>query len=280
MARCSRRECARWRPTVLVRHELAGFRLDDAWYCSSACLELAARRRLHQARRVPPGRQVPVAPLKLGVLLIHQGVIDQPILNEALAEQRRSGLRLGAQLQRSGRIQPADALRALATQQGASYVTAIDMAAVRQAPGNLPRDAVRALGLVPFAAAEETQTLKVACVAPVPHLALSAMRELTGWTAEAYLVSDEVWPTLVEAYGSARAAEDRAPQSSTVQDVSDAAARVAHVARSEGAVRITQARCDPYLWVRLEGAAGAEDLLLSVDDAQEETTCLTAPMSR
>ena len=280
MALCARTECRRWRPTWYARVARAGLRLDDAWYCSSACLELAARRHLREARRVPTGRVAAIPPPRMGGLLIHQGVITRDVLQRGLAQQERTGHRLGDELQRLGVVQSVDVLRALAAQENVPYLTALDVNKVRQGPGPLSRDAVRALQLVPFDANEETRTLKVVCVAPVPRLSLSALRELTGWSAEAYLVSDALWPALLEAYGTGREDAATLRETATVHDLTGAARRVARLAKDDGGVRLTQARCDPYLWVRLEGAQRAEDLWLSVDQDIEEQTCQTVPSLR
>jgi hypothetical protein len=50
-------------------------------------------------------------------------------------------------------------------------------------------------------------------------------------------------------------------------------------------VRVQQARCDPFVWVRLEGEEASEDLLLSMDalvkeQLKEQALWQAEPMSR
>jgi hypothetical protein len=116
----------------------------------------------------------------------------------------------------------------------------------------------------------------VACTAPLSRPALRALRELTGWTVEPFLVADDLWPVLVEAYGAARGA---AANGSAVHDLNEAAARVARAAVSGGVLRMMQARCDPYLWVRLEGLGHHEDLLLPILACREGQAWQATPTS-
>src|SRR5204862_4721441 len=114
---------------------------------------------------------------------------------------RQSGLKLGAQLRAMGAVDAGAVLRTLATQAGISYIAALDPQCVQDAPGGLSPDAVRALGIVPFNAPEKGR-IRVAVTAPVPRVAFGALRQLTGWTPEPYLVDNDNWEALVQAYGS------------------------------------------------------------------------------
>lgn len=263
MARCARNECGRWRPDIVVRVAAAGFTVNGAWYCSPACVELSAQRRLRNASRAPLPAGSSLPPLKLGVLLIHQSAITPDALQRALQEQRRSGMRLGAQLQHLGLASSNDILRALAAQSGVSYLAAVDPARLHLAPGGLSRDMVRALGLIPFEASTAHRRMKVACVAPVPRLALGALRELTGWTAEPFLVSDADWNTMFAAYGAGHRDGAWAARTTVIRDLDDATSRIARVAQGAPGVTVTHARWDPYVWVRLQAPDHVEDLLLT-----------------
>ena len=85
-------------------------------------------------------------------------------------------------------------LRALAAQGGVSYLPTFDVSRVdATARRGCRQTTVRALGLVPFEIDEARAARQVICTAPVPRAALRALAKLTGWTAEPYLVDDEVW---------------------------------------------------------------------------------------
>ena len=265
MARCSRTGCDRWRPDVLAFNGKVGVLLDEGWYCTPACLELSARRRLVEARRPQLGSVARIPPLKVGVMLVHQRSVSRRELRRALDAQTRTGLRLGQQLIRMELATAEEVLRALAAQSEVGYLTTIDPARVETATGLLSPDAVRALGLAPFDMDPERRRLKLACVAPLPRLALAAMRDLTGWAPEPFLVADQHWPELVAAATSAPAASGGQVRSVQVRDVAAAAARVARAAEAGGGARMKHAACDPYLWVRVEARDTVEDLLVEVE---------------
>jgi len=200
-------------------------------------------------------------------VLRHQGAITQAQLDEAVASHRKSGLRLGAELQRLGFVSSATLVRALAAQAGVSYLTSVDPGRVRRAPGGLSADMVRALGLLPFEAETQERRLRVICTAPVPRRALRAMARLTGWTAEPYLVDDAVWERALESYAP-DASEDH--PSEVVHDVHAASAHVVAAAVGRNAV-VRYAGCGDFVWVRVEGGARTQDVLI-----QEDRTCLAA----
>lgn len=263
MARCARRACGRWRPGFLVQLGGLGLCLDDAWYCSAQCLELAARERLLRTRPIVPPALPTVGPPRLGGVLATQKRLSPAAIEKAASEQVRSGLRIGSQLVQLGLVSKFDVLRALAAQGGVGFLTTVDPARLTAAPGRLSRDVVRALGLVPFEADQKHEVLRVACTAPVPRASIAALRELTGAIIEPYLVADEQWPALVEAYGASPRAE--APSYAALPDVSAVAAHVARAARHSRGVQMFEARCDGHLWVRLEGGGRTEELWVTLD---------------
>lgn len=264
MPRCARSSCRRWRPAVIVRLGGLGFQLDNRWYCSTACLEAAARTRLAGTPPAVPVTLTTVPQVRLGGLLARLHKLPKEVVDRAVSAQAETGLRLGTQLVRQGVVTSLDVLQALATQGGVAFLTVIDSGRLMAAPGNLPRDAVRRLRVVPFEVDADRQVVRVACTAPVPRTQIGALRQLTGWIIQPYLVSDEQWPALVRAYGAARRSER--PVCSLMRDVETAASRVAEVAKLSGPVRMVETRCEDDLWVRLESAAGVEDLWLTLAD--------------
>ncbi|HYE88322.1 MAG TPA: hypothetical protein VEA16_18295, partial [Vicinamibacterales bacterium] len=109
--------------------------------------------------------------------------------------------------------------------------------------------------------------------------AMAALRELTGWKVEPYLVCDELLDTMATEYGRQPEVASAPAAQTAPRDVADVAAHVAGIAKVSKSVWVSQARCDPYLWVRLQGPANVEDLLVPVEDEEEEP-CLALPMSR
>jgi MSHA biogenesis protein MshE len=198
--------------------------------------------------------------LRLGAVLLHQGVVTLRQLSEALEAQRTSGLRLGAQLQTLGHVSREVVLRALSAQNGIGYLSTIDPASVRNAPGGLSGDEVRALGIVPFR--ETGEALLIACAAPVPYSAIGALQELSGRKVEPYLVADDDYVRLAAEYGAAAPAL----RSNTVRDLSDGASRIAALAAEAGDVTLTEALVDAFTWVRIDANGKVSTLLVPPQD--------------
>ena len=258
---------------MLVRRAKLGLWVDGAWFCSEGCVEATITDRLHEATRRTVRGPTPRA--RLGALLVRQGAITAAQLAQALESQATSGLRLGAELQRLGYADRETVLRALSAQSGVSYLAAIHPASVRHAPGELTADEVRALGVVPFQAAEGG-TMLVACPAPLPRTALAALQALVGCRVEPYLVADEDFETLRRAYVAAAA--PRAAQASTALDIRDGASRIAAAASAARSVTVTEAHLDPFTLVRIAANGRISTLLVppSLDTLEEEPGCPVA----
>ncbi len=282
MARCAREQCGRWRPDFLrIGSARRGLTFEDVWYCSRGCFEAVARERLIDATTSWSTSNIRGRSMRLGTILISNKAITGEALRAALAQQQDTGLRLGEQLLLMEAVAPHEVLRALAAQAGVGYVTDIDTMSVRTGPGGLSRDAVRALGVVPFEAIEydDVRRLKVACTAPLPRLALAALRELTSWSVDPLIVADDLWQELLNAYGTMPT--ERLPVMAIhPRSMIEATEHIVHAVETGRAVRVQQARCDPFLWVRLEGSQANEDLLLSMDALVKEQSWLAEPTLR
>jgi hypothetical protein len=273
MARCSHSDCRAWRPDALVRFG-SGVLMDGDWFCSPACVAAATRRRLAAAR--PAQRLVPPVPtLRLGVLLLHAGAVTSADLARALSAQRRSGRRLGAELLALGLAEITTVLRGLSAQAGVSYLAGVDASTVRSGPGGLSRDEVRALGVVPIHVDEPSRLVVVACQAPLPRAALSALRQLTGWAPDPLLVSDADWEALMASYGT-EASPARRLEFVKVHNAAAAADHIAASAAMEGTITVTEAKCDTSTWLRVEGPSAISTLLVPYDEDGEWQAATTS----
>ena len=269
MARCSHGECDGWRPDVLAKRGRAGYRLDGEWYCSRRCLEQATRERLD----VRSSDAWPTRGPRIGALLVSQRAVSTASLGLALREQAMTHLPLGRQLEEMGLVSSGDVLRALSAQAGIGYLTTIDVAQLHPVSEPLSPATLRELDLVPIEANSDERRLKVACVAPVPWPALQAIYEVTGWTAEPLLVSDENWQRLTE-----NTARKNQSQAIPVNDVEDAVALTADLAGDRDTRDMSVARVDPYILVRVEGRHRDEDVLFHMTTSKQEDVCLAASM--
>jgi hypothetical protein len=263
-----------------VLQHVSGVTVSDRWFCSRPCVERMAHDLLLDAP--PPQAGIPgLAPSRLGVLLRHYRAVTAKQLDEALCAQRETRLPLGAQLQTLNLVDSETIVRALAAQAGVRYLPFVDPDCVRSAPGGLSRDAVRALGLVPFSEVGDDGRIKVACVAPLPRTALTALRRLTSWTTEPYLVSDENLEKLLQAYGTDAAG--RLPTRAEagfvrVNTLSEAARFIATAATSARRTTMTDASLAPYTWVRVRSAGVTQDVLFAPLGAGE-IACQAAAIS-
>jgi len=268
---------------VLVGRRL-GLRVDEQWYCSRECLEQMLRDRL--AADTPRATGLRAMPqVRLGTLLAARGVCDPGLLSKALDAQRETGLRLGEQLQAMGAANRDSVLSALATQFGVRCLPAFDATAVRHAPGGLAPAAVAALRVAPISDPAEMK-VRVACPAPIPRRAIGALRRLTRWTPEIYLVTDNDWAAIVTHYGADIAPGDAAAAPTFVRTTSleDAATRIADAAARVRQATLVEARWEGHVWLRIEGAGLLEDVCLAHADAParitEEAPWLAATTSR
>jgi hypothetical protein len=152
-------------------------------------------------------------------------------------------------------------LKALAAQSGISYLASFDVARVTRGPSWLPAETVRALGLVPFDMEERQKRLRVICTAPVPKSAMRALFKLTGWTAEPYIVEDELWQQALRLY----------------RPTPPAAAHVAESALLDRSVTMRHGSFNQYTWVRVEGPRQVSDLLFP---ALQEAECQVERIAR
>ncbi len=267
MPRCADFTCGKWRPERLAPRWAAGIRFNGHWYCSRPCVEHAARIGL-DVPAIPAASAGALPPLKLGVLLRHLGAISESTLEVALEAQRVSGRRLGAELLHLRLVSPEMVLKALAAQCGVSYLPTFDLQRVMHGPTWLPAGTVRALGLVPFEVDEANKRVRVVCTAPLPRTAMRALLKLTGWTAEPYLVEDEVWQQALRLYRPALLASGDRREAVTVNGAAAAAACVADSALLDRSVTMRHASCDQYTWVRVEGPRQMADLLFPAMEAE------------
>ncbi|MGE0394066.1 MAG: hypothetical protein AB7I25_08425 [Vicinamibacterales bacterium] len=260
MPRCSDPQCGRWRPEQPKLGLGRGVRLNGSWYCSRDCLDAAARLTLG-AGGAPAPAATGLPPLRLGVLLRHHRVVSAEQVQAALDEQRFSGLKLGAQLRALGMASGESVLKALAVQNGVSYLSSLDMSRVRGACP-LPAATVRALGLVPFDFDPFQRRVLVAMTAPLARAAVRAMATLTGWSVEPFLVDDAVWAVALENYRPREADEGQA-WAVTASSPRELADHVAALAVDGRPVTMRHAAHDSRTWVRLEAGRDTRDVIVT-----------------
>lgn len=266
MPRCAHDGCQRWRPIWLAAGAVS---FDGDWFCGAGCLRDATAARLRAF--APPPIGPPPTNFRLGTLLLAARAITPSVLERALARQRASKRPLGAELLAMGAVDAPTLTHALARQARVPTLTGLTAGHVRVGVGGLSRAVVRALGIVPFEYLPD-DGYRVAVTAPVPRTAVRALERMTGHRVRPYLVADATMATLLAAYGSATQDEDGTLLASPFE-------AAAHIAASARAGEAEAWRCVPastFTWVRLEGARGTGDLI--VTDAGQEDRWQAAPI--
>ena len=199
--------------------------------------------------------------MRLGTTLLAARSITADALQEALRQQARTGLRLGAQLVKMGVVDEATVTHALARQARVGFLTRVDVERVRMPVASLSRSVVLALAVVPLDV-ERDGTLRLAVGAPLPRTAIAALQSGTGLRGRAYLVGDSVLRALLDAYGTAAPAP-AVPVGVGRLSAAQAARRIADAAVAGRAATWQHTWGPGFAWVRLDGESGREDLIVS-----------------
>lgn len=125
----------------------------------------------------------------IGVILAERGLITRAQLDQAIAEQRRSGERLDYVLVRLGFVSRAQVLDALGHQFHMPVVDLASTAVEREVLGTLPAQLVYRQNCVPIS--RENGTLTIATSDPFELTALDELRLLTGCSIELVLADEE-----------------------------------------------------------------------------------------
>jgi len=195
---------------------------------------------------------------RIGTILVDMGVLRQGQLQAALAEQRRSGGRIGAILIERQAITSEDLARGLALQKGMDWVPGAELVAEADGLAAIDAATARAFGALPLGFAGGKLRLAIADADTLPLL--GDLESLTGHTVEPVLADPEALERAVDqayrqqAASSAEAASEageaapivRLLESILTRAVRDSAADV-HLEPYQGEFRIRM-RVDGVLY--------------------------------
>ena len=133
---------------------------------------------------------------RIGSILVEMGVLRQGALQAALAEQRRSGGRLGAILLEKQLITSEDLARAMALQKGMDWVAADALRAEAEALSLVDAATARAFGALPLAVAGGKLRLAIADPDTLPLL--GDLASMTGHEVEPVLADPEALEQAVD----------------------------------------------------------------------------------
>jgi hypothetical protein len=255
--RCSYSACAfgaAWRRLLPVH----GIHLQQQWYCSPQCFELAARRCFSRASTAPAAPPRGQHRIPLGLVLLSRGQLSNAQLRSALQAQRESGRgRIGQWLERMGFATEQQVTAAMGLQWAcpvlpASAVASADFAAT------LPVRLLENFRMLPVHFSRE-RVLYLAFSEGVDYTALYAIEQALQCRTEACLIGS----TTMDAALS-RLVEHRRTGDYLFEDwLSDAEmTRITggYVIKL-GAREVRIVACGEYIWARLEPESGPTNLL-------------------
>lgn len=156
-------------------------------------MELRALARLgNLSRRTDTNGEVKYSPVPrrkmLGELLVEAGVITKMQLQEALAEQARTGDRLGAILRDRGYVSKQDLGKMLELQRGVPYVSLNSVAIDERLVRSLPERVIMEHKVVPIAIAQGQ--IDLAMVDPSDIMAIDTVSKYLGGRVRPFLITD------------------------------------------------------------------------------------------
>jgi hypothetical protein len=230
--------------------------------CSQDCLEVAFRAALSAEHGLSTAAALAVGPrVRIGEILVEQGVITEPQLERALRSQRLTGAgRLGTWLRQQTQLPEEDFAAALSIQWGCP-VFRVGAFAAQKMTTFLPRPLVEALGALPLRVSREPERLTICFEDRVDAELLRACERMHGMPVEAgLLASNEFW------IGTAALLKASFPPSCLVEATSLDEMISAMI---ETMVRNSVANAQlvyvhGYYWLRM-WVAGADDTLVEQD---------------
>jgi type II secretory ATPase GspE/PulE/Tfp pilus assembly ATPase PilB-like protein len=139
------------------------------------------------------------APIKIGELLLSQGVLTPKQLQIALEQQQVTGAILGDLLIKLGFITAPEFARAIAVQSGLEYLELSEFEPEEEALRLIPKENAEKIGVIPLALADGQLTIGI--TNPSNIVAVDTATKVTGKPPKVYLVdNDHYQSTLEKAY--------------------------------------------------------------------------------
>ena len=136
--------------------------------------------------------------LRIGELLIQQGVLTHEDLHRALEEQRRTGEKLGVTLIRLGLVDETTLIKSLAKQLGILRIALDLMPAVKpEILAHIPEEVARRLVVMPLHV-KGARALGVVMMDPSNQAQIDELAKLTGMKIEAMIATPSQISLMIE----------------------------------------------------------------------------------
>jgi len=235
-----------------------GIRLQQQWYCSPQCFEIAVRRCF--ARASTPASAPPRAQhrIPLGLVLLSRGQLSNAQLRSALQAQRDSGRgRIGQWLEEMGFATEPQVTAAMGLQWACPVLPASALASADLSP-TLPIRLLEAFRMLPVHFSRE-RVLYLAFSEGVDYTAMHAIEQALPCRTEACLVGSSAMDAVLARLGQHRRAADYVFED-PLSDSEMARISCGCVIKM-GAREVRIVACGDYIWVRLETESDPVNLL-------------------
>jgi hypothetical protein len=170
-----------------------GFYLDASWYCSAECLAEGLTQRVRKLRRTPEKTVQNLLRIKLGHILLEQGIINGDQLEKAMAEKNaHNDVKFGQCLLAMGFVKERDITMALSRQYG---LPVINLKADKTDPvllSLIPPQIIRDAGFFPLEFDGINNTLLLVTCDPGDVSAIINLRSMLNCEASIYLSDESV----------------------------------------------------------------------------------------
>lgn len=170
-----------------------GFYLEAGWFCSEKCMEEGILQRIRKLKRTPERTVQNLLRIKLGHILLENGIITVDQLEQGMAQQQaHSDIKLGQCLMAMGFVKERDITMAISRQYGLPVIRVnserIDPAVLTMIPTPILRDGK----FVPIEFDEVNNTLLLVTCDPSDISVIINLRSLLNCEASIYLSDESV----------------------------------------------------------------------------------------
>jgi hypothetical protein len=236
----------------------SGVHLQESWYCSPQCLEVALAENITRAALPSTPRQPVRHRIPLGLLLLSRGQINNRQLRQALEKQGGGGGRIGQWLETLGFVTEHQVTAALGMQWSCPVLPAY-AARVCSSAGVVPFRLLQKFRMLPVRFLPASRVLYIAFSEGVDYSALYAIEQMLLCRTEACLVEQTAMDLALEQMAHERRDGDLLFES--WRDAREIARVACGYVLKFGARQVRVASCGDYLWTRLESGPDFANLL-------------------
>lgn len=236
--------------------------MDERWYCSPKCFELAVKATIAEMMTFQ-GRAVKTRTprVPLGLLLLQRGILTADQLKTALEQHRSTGVNFGDSVQQLGFATPEQVTSAVAAQWGCPVFPLGDRPL--DVPVRIPRRFLELYGILPVHYADTDRRLLIGFVNGVRHQILSTIGHMTSCAVAPCFITAREYKMHLHSTSTPLPQEDELVFENIIETGEMARVTTNYVVQL-AAERVRLGKCLDYLWTRIWGRNREMDLIFRV----------------